>query len=110
MDPDDGSDKRGPITGPVSLRGVRAEDRPESLSIGKIGPVSVASAQWGITVAMLVLFALTVVGIFVLYALHDQAKLDVRDVHDLATTLITSEIALLASIVGFYFGERRGSS
>lgn len=94
----------------LPLDSVSVREQPEKGHIGLIGGIKIQSAQWAITLTMLGILAMTTIGVFILYGNHKALALDVRDIHDLATTFLTSEVALLGSIIGFYFGERRGSS
>jgi hypothetical protein len=65
--------------------------------------------QWMLAAILSTIFGLTIIGVLLMNAFACRLGLDPRDVRDLAATLITPQVALLGSVFGFYYAERRRS-
>lgn len=63
--------------------------------------------QWILALVLAGLFALTVFAILIIAAFAAKLNLKPADVRELAAALIGPEVALLGTVVGFYYAERR---
>ena len=70
-------------------------------------PPNIASDQTWIAKALVFTLVGTVLLILLMFAFEKALGLDPRDIRDLGGTLISPIVALLGSVIGFYYGERQ---
>jgi len=93
----------------------RPQDFPEQAGVLKPGTSSIkddldkhfSRLQGQIGAILLILLAATILSVALLYATKGWTGLDASDIRDYGALTVGPLITLVASVVGFYFGERR---